>query len=286
MVRGFITFAVALFTLIGSTLPCAAQQVPQPKLDGVLLWFKADAIQGAADASVIQNWPDSGGKGGSAAIAPGKLSPIYVKRSIGEQPAVRFFSDEKGGGVSLLTSSIDLPKTHSFVVVARESDFASAPATDSHDNAVFLWFESEQVTPKDQGPVLGLGNAGILRSEGKRLLRVRNYAKTETIVDSERQIDASKPHVYTLVAGPEFTQAYVDGKTVALGTEFGGAVPNKFAGAAGVFRIGQHGSSNGDIGQFLCADVAEIIVLGQPLSDADRTALDAYLKAKYQIGKP
>jgi hypothetical protein len=276
---------VMVVGLCGESAFGQTKKIVDPKeVSGLALWLKADTLTSQADGQEVTNWPDGSGQNHNATLAAGKLAPVWVRNALNGQPALRFkVRLDPLSGSALITTPIELAKTHAFFVVAREFGGTAEPLTAYFDNGVFLWYEPAALEPKDQGPAFGLGNLSTLRDKGERVIRVRNYYKGGNLVDSRESIDAKKTHLYCLVADEAGTKVWVDGKPIAFGRDMATAIPNRFAGANGPFRIGQHGAGDGRVGQYFNGEIAEIMVVNQALSEEQRHDLEAYFATKYKL---
>ena len=73
----------------GTTITVLPKTDPVPPRDGLVMWLKADSLK-MSDGSPVAEWKDSSPNSYDTAQPETKRKPIFVKKAIGNSPAVRF----------------------------------------------------------------------------------------------------------------------------------------------------------------------------------------------------
>lgn len=210
---------------------------------GMHLWLRSDT--GVTPATRVGTWTDQSGQGRDAAMPTVARQPFYAPGLASGWPVVRFT-----GAESLSFANAVTPTVYSIFVVGRNTNPAEAfgvvlgPAGDSPNNQL-RWENGTDVL------VAGTGNA---------------MPTTTSTIGDTRVFHA------LLVRYDGTTQSvYRDGGLVSS-LRFAVTRPWVFA------SLGAFYSS-----EFLKGDIAEVLIYDRALPEAERLAVNAYLRAKYRL---
>ncbi len=210
---------------------------------GMHLWLRTDT--GITPATRVGAWADQSGQGRDATMTAAVRQPFYAPGLASGWPVVRFT-----GAESLAFSSVVTPTMYSIFVVGRNTNSAETfgvilgPGGNSPNNQL-RWENGTAVL------VTGTGNA--------------TPTTTSTIGDT-------RVFHSLLVRYDGTTQSvYRDGGLVSS-LRFAATLPWIFA------SLGSFYSSD-----FLKGDIAEVLIYDRALPEADRLAVNAYLRAKYRL---
>ncbi|HKY61518.1 MAG TPA: PKD domain-containing protein, partial [Gemmatimonadota bacterium] len=80
-----------------TSVTVSASAEPGPgSISGLILWLRADEIQGLADGDAVANWPDMSGVGNHATQSTASKRPVYRTNQINGLPAVFFDASNDG----------------------------------------------------------------------------------------------------------------------------------------------------------------------------------------------
>lgn len=222
---------------------------------GLKVWLKADSL-GLADGTAVSSWADSSGLSNHFTQATGANQPICKTGIINALPVVRFMS---GGGAQHFLSATLSAQTaaEAFIVVQIAAD---PPLTSAEAG---LWtFKSTNISatffPFTDGTVYD-GFATTAR---------------KTTVNPTPSLAAAFRLYNVISVSGEWTSKL---DTTQLFT----TATNTVAFATTALLGKSDGSGSGD--GYLRGDVAELIIFDNKISAGNRTAIEAYLKAKYAL---
>ena len=211
---------------------------------GLQYWFKADAIQGLANAAPVTAWTDSAAGATVSQVDP-LQQPTYRTNVINGKPVVRF----DGGDRLFRADSIADTTITGFFVCNKTGDVAEF-------KTLFRLDEFIALQRLDSTDLWG--------------------AYTTTTLNSTVQL-TSTFKVLTVVANAN--QDYILGTN---GTDV--AVSNSNSvGANSSDTIGIGGEFAGTIVQAMIGDIAEIVIYNRILSASERDLVEKYLGSKYGI---
>ena len=241
---------------LGQPAGAAALDPHNPSL---LLWLKADGVQGVGDGAKLAAWSDGSGKGHDVAQPTAANQPIYVAKlpGISNKPAVRF------GGSDFLLSASNFKPNLPWSVFGVVRTAGKNPAGCGFQQ----WLSGGNNTI-----AFGVATAGVSDPKFSFLAWAPSRNCTYGVAHSLN--NDWHIHAYIIPDGDNtHWQWYYDGRlTGAVGlTGDRARMP-----AAGISIGAQSGGIEGWYG-----DIAEIIVFGEVLSDGDRVAITEYLQAKY-----
>lgn len=240
-----------------STVTITAQggsSIPLPATAALKVWLKADSGITADSTGAVTNWTDSSGQGNNATQSNAAQAPILVNDSLNELPAVSFDGEDDFLQVAS-KASLDLTRDLTSFFVLRVDDFETF-------RAVWTKTEGNQPRPIDYYvlPETGLprairgGPAGLGSVDGTQALTAGEFA----IVGFE--LDGNTLTHYLA------DQATGTGTVAASGFDAGTPL-----------MIG----TRADFGTRLRGAIAELIIYGGALSDADRNQVVSYLRNRF-----
>jgi hypothetical protein len=220
---------------------------------GLLGWWKADSLFALADGDPVSVWPDSSANGRNATQSGG-ARPVFKTNILNGQPTVLF----RNTGV------------RQFMTLATQID--TSGAVPLWTAFVVMKLFGSQGTGSD---LMALGAAGGIYGDNSCEISAYNGWVTFNAQGSARTFGADQSpawHVFTThnaVAGPKM---YIDGisRTLNVGT---------------IVSTNNFGLIGTTPGQIYLSDgyIAEILIYNSILSDANRGAVETYLKAKYGL---
>ena len=230
---------------------------------GVITWFKADAIPGAADGAPVCTWPDSSVAHNKASQANAGACPTFVANAIGGRPAVRFDGNRR------TQLAFNRPVQNDFTLLAV---FRSNQGTGPGQG----WWDCAGIVDGEcQGDVDDYGLA--LSGEGRV---VAGTGKPDTSRKSNPGLADGKPHLaaFVRVKDSGHTTLSVDGSVAADG---GGAGTQPLIAPKRLVL----GSLQTNLNHFT-GDLAEVVFYDRSLPAPELQAATDALKAKYRIGTP
>ncbi len=208
-------------------------------------WYKADAISGA-DGDPVTTWTDSSGNGNNITQATSTARPLLKTAVLNGRAVVRF--DGLGA--------------------APAGDFLAGTFTNSQPAEWFVvakWANAFVLTDVATDGVGGAFNELQRNSStGVRIYGGAFLTRTTT---------PQAWHQYTCVFNGASSSFAVDGGTAATGSA---GTEN-----AGGVSIGTQSGAGGTGGAAM--DVAEVVICAGTLSGADRTAIESYLRLKWNL---
>ncbi len=247
-------------------LQSATLGTPLYMITSPTLWLKADDITGVANGDPVSSWSDSGVNGHIAAQTDSSKQPILVSSGIKGLPAVRF-DDGDGTDDSLrITGDADFD-TNTVTVLAVLQD------TSGSDNSAKVI-----VRPYYGGAWSSPYNSYALATNNQLFSKVTS--------GSVESVDLTVPKDVPIMLSARYDGTTIDGYigrsnifkyTVSTpgNIDYSGAANVDLAIAANAFYQDQGGNFSGDI--------AEILLYGSALSDADIRVIQNYLAAKYDL---
>jgi len=230
----------------------------QPNLlNGLVIWFKANAIAGHNDGDTLATWSDSSPNGFDG-TGSGATNPVYKTSIINGLPVVRFSG---GNGFQLGTAgaaetSFDTPNNTLFAVAKRTSgttiiakNTTSVGTNDVHRRK--LQFD--------------LGGSNFSYTSGSDSVGTTSLSATTSIFNIYAIVTRSDTDHDLVLNGAvtNFTDQLYDDSYNSTQVEIAQAFSN------GAER--------------LTGDIAEIIVYNRALLSAERIAIEDYLSNKYAI---
>ena len=232
----------------------SATTVPLPATAALKLWLKADAGVAADASGAVTNWTDFSGNGNAATQGDPAQAPQLVTNAVQQLPALRFDGDNDFLQVASSPSLVMPADLTTFFVISID-DYATFRA---------IWAKTEGNQPRPTDYYL-LPDTGIPRA-------IHGGTAGNGSVDATEPV----PLNAFVVVGYELAGTTL---THYFGNRAVGAGPISAAGtdAGTPLLIG----TRGDGGTRLKGSLAELIIYGGALSDADRTTVVNYLESKY-----
>lgn len=227
--------------------------IPPDQVDGLQMWFKADAITPVADGTALSTWSDSSGLGRNLTSAS-TARPLYKTNMLNGLPSVQF----DGTNDYMLTSSIGDSSWNSagtIIVVARKRGAANGCMLSAACSTGSYYFGNWI-----QEASFHVHGATVWDVE------VPNHYGTEPI----------NAKVYGLLWNGATDEVRVNG---AVAGRYG-SVNTQTPSLNGSFYLGCLAS----VATFFNGDIFEVIVYKHALSRTEMTQIDKYLKAKYNVG--
>lgn len=205
-------------------------------------WDASDAASITSSSNAVSQWTDSSGNAIHFTQATGANQPLTATDTIGGLNAIKF----DGSTSYMETASVNpLNQPATLFIVVKTLRAASA------QESIFM--------PNSDQP------GRIYRTAAGNFA---TYAGT--VLDSTIASGTTNAHVVSVVCSGASSKIAVDGTTTTGNEGTGNGSPAKW-------RVG--GNANG--GEFVQADVGEIVVYATALSDSDRQSVEAFLKAKW-----
>lgn len=214
-----------------------------PYTNGLVQWFKADAITNLVNDSTVVFWPDNSPPGGHNLITTGGVltDPLYKLNALNSLPAVQF-----DGVNDILT-------------------YTGATITPSNTISVFLAFR-QIVTATAGAYQIGSAGGGLIfynnggnRSIIHRAVAVLDDGACTTNVEMWVTVRTAAPLQKMWI---NTTNVTISNSTSAMNAPDAGAQVGAFA-------------------TFLNCQIYEGLVYDRPLADADRQSVENYLIAKW-----
>lgn len=228
---------------LGANLPRNALASTSPAT-GSLLWLRADAGI-TLTAGKVSSWADQSGNGRHATMATASRQPVLVTGALNAKPVVRF-----SGAQSLSLASPVSPTSFTIFIVGKNSNPAESLSMilgpgGNYPNNQMRWENGTQA--------LFVGTGNNLPTTTSTIGNTRIYHELSV------RYDGSVMRVYRngiLISSHSFTTS----------------------GPWTLAQVAAYYSSS-----FMIGDLAEVLVYGTALSDADRGRTDSYLKTKYAL---
>lgn len=220
---------------------------------GLIFWIKADQIGGLIDNDPISTWEDQSGNGFDVTAA-GAVRPIYKTGIINSLPVARFDGTQY---MAHGTDPILQPSEYSiFAVVSNAAGSLER----------FLAYSSSDSNSKGRGYGFSI------------------EATTSIIVKGDGSASEQLASGSRIGLDPSYLDGHYDGATTMLlferGTQIGSAIV-----AAGISYTNATGLDIGRLNQpvdfIFTGDIAELFIYNNQISQADREALQLYLKQKW-----
>jgi hypothetical protein len=224
----------------------------------LIAWFKADAITGIANGSLVSTWNDFSGNGYSA-NAPGG-APTYVTGAMNGLPVVRFTK------VNSSCLTFNRPVQDDFTIM-----FVYQSSQNDQGTGIYYYQGAGLVDGEVGGVAADFGTS--VNANGQLCV---GTGQPDVAIHSGNGFNNGQPHVVTF----ERTRStgalvlYVDGTQVATGT---GGTQTLTAPAQLVLGAVTTG------GGYLSGDIAEVKIFNAALPNSDRSAEENVLKCKYGL---
>ncbi len=236
-----------------ATLP-AGSPIPA---NGVLLWLTGDDALTSATNGKVQTWQNAAVPNVTAKSAKPEQSPAAAANALNGHATVQF-----DGTDQMLMTSIDISPSR------------------MPEGTVITVFRSKTADKSPLRKVYGDDNGGYDRAIG---LDDRSGDKNFTLfsgggVVSYFNLEADKPYIVVDEYSPKAFSGWVNGNAALTNIECSwgdkpeDALPNMYLGGTGT-----------SYSEYWNGDIAEVIVYGRKLSDAERTQVEDYLAKKYGI---
>ncbi len=229
-------------------------------INNLLLWLKADALQGLSDGQTATTWPDS--SAGSYNFTATN-TPLYRTAVRSGLPALSF--------------------------QAGDSDYFEFPLTSALNPAEFTIAFVCAVTGAAgtiRSPLTNRGNTGPTR-KGLHFYAESGNTWTGTVANSDWQALSAGTVTtgdWTILSmsqgGGERQTLFKNGDL--MGTQI---VPGYLVNDTNTFRIGA-GENAGPADYFFEGFIAEVVYIGRVLSDTELAGLQCYLSNRYAITVP
>lgn len=234
-------------------------------ISGAILWLRAD-LGITLNGSNISAWADQSGAANDATQAVAGKQPLWVAGGFsGNRPCARF----DGVDDSMTLAALDMSSSSGATMFLAIKSITGV--------GTGAWFEVRVNISAAPGLMMGQAFFDPQGEEfGSKFSGTIYGAITATSLNTD-------PHYYcgrvdsTLPAANEHTLRR-DGATLSTAYSSG---PLEQTG-----NLGNTGHSIGgrdDSGLFANVDIAEIIIYGRAISDAERNLVEAYLAARYSI---
>ena len=235
------------------TLP-AGSPIPA---SGVLLWLTGDEALVTATNGKVQTWKNTSVPNVTAKTAAPQKAPAAAANALNGHATVQF-----DGTDQMLMTSIDISPSR------------------MPEGTVITVFRSKTADKSPLRKVYGDDNGGYDRAAG---LDDRGGDKNFTLfsgngVEGYFTLEVDKPYILVDEYAPKEFNGWVNGNAAltklaaAWGDKPEEALPNMYIGGTGTVYS-----------EYWNGDIAEVIVYGRKLTDAERTQVEDYLAKKYGI---
>ncbi len=243
-----------LEVLLG-TDPAVADAATVPgHISGLTVHYKADTGVDVDGSNGVATWHDQSGLGNDASQGNSGNRPVLVANTVNSLPALHF---NGGGSVLNLPNVLSSATAGELVVAVR-----AAANTSGQDGRLFASLAAYGTTiyPNSAGEITeGFGSAS-----GKNL--------------GTPGVDLTQFRIYDVAASSTTWTAQLDGKYL-----HSSSVNTPGFGSASPLLGADHTGPYNSLASWFAGDVAEILVYNRTLTTAERSALGAYLKAKYAL---
>ena len=226
----------------------------------LVAWFKADAITGVANGTLVSSWSDASGNTNNATQATVSQQPVYVTNAMNGLPVLRFNSSSS----NFLAFVNPVQNDFTMLIVYQSSQNNQGSGTAFYNG-------SGLVNGDQTGAQNDFGTS--LNANGRVIAGTGN---PDTSINSGTGFNNGQPHLVTFKRTESIgaIALYIDGTLLATGT--GNtlsltAPPQLYLGAV----------PSG--GGFLTGDIAEVKIFSTALSDSDRAAEQNALLCKYGL---
>ncbi len=236
-----------------ATLP-AGSPIPA---SGVLLWLTGDDALASATNGKVLTWQNASVPNVTAKAAKPEQAPVAAANALNGHATVQFDGTDR-----TLMTSIDI-----------------SPAR-MPEGTIITVFRSKTADKSPLRKVYGDDNGGYDRAIG---LDDRGGEKNLTLfsgsgVEGYFNLEVDKPYIVVDQYSPKEFSGWVNGNpaltklAAAWGEKPEDALPNMYIGGTGT-----------SYSEYWNGDIAEVIVYGRTLTDAERTQVEDYLAKKYGI---
>jgi alpha-tubulin suppressor-like RCC1 family protein len=216
-------------------------------MGGLKLWLRANFGVVKNGSNAVNRWIDGAGNGNDAVQNSVANEPLYVENAINGKPILRF-----NGSTSSMSGTLSLSNQISVIAVAANGSNAGYKRLINNQ----LHFAME---------VASDGNFASLYGNGTTWNTLQTHA-APLLTDNFNILESINNGTDT---------AYINGQFLDARSNTMGAFSNGY-------ELGR--CACGD--EYWDGDVVEILIYDHALSDTDRLAVEAYLKAKYGMQDP
>lgn len=223
------------------------------------LWLDADANVTFDGQNLVSTWGDLSGNGNDASAVIAGSSPLFVANAINGHSVLRFDGTNQFLAANP-TESLALTGDMTIFVVANFKDFVST----ANEIGIIEKTSGNLAAPYDFYLLKDSGLPRFYRGDG-----VTSASITGDVAPS-----AGTVHALTVQTSGNNAMMFLDGQPNGSGT-----INVTPADAGTLMGIG----TRDDLRPKMNGDIAEILIFGESLSEADRHEIDNYLAAKYGI---
>lgn len=233
-----------------------------PDLTGLKLWLKPDSVSGLSDGNKMHYLFDSSSNKNDLYIPTvsntktDSRRPLFKTAILNSLPVVRFSTAQTLGPLNMNTT----PTAFTYIIVAKNSD------NHSMNNAGTL------ISTSGTGTAYGKNVLAITTTTGNTL-----FGTLGTATSWNGTWNTTAFHTAVIIVPTTGTSQavkfYFDSINQGDLTTDSGGVWDKFT----------VGAESNLVGHFLNGDIAEVIIFTTALSDADRTAIQSYINAKFGL---
>lgn len=224
----------------------------------LLLWLKADAIEGLSDGDPVSTWVDSGTGGNDAIQATGGLKPLYKTGILNSLPAVRFDGvDDRMGG----TFATSVAGRYSMMFVVKYITLDAGRLNTIFNNLARFGLSVYTFSGLDYEAQGGNGTTYLTTQYHQNLgtPAVGNFL----LVEYHRTADSGTGEVFV--------------NKLSAGVKGAGT----FAALNGYTLCSYQA---GSFGGWLNCDLCEVMVWDRCITSGERSVMRNYLSGKYALG--
>ena len=233
------------------TFTVGLQSVWEPSAVSPSAWYQASSISGS-DGDSVASWADSSGNGNTAAQLTSLRQPTLQTEELGGKSVVRF------DGTNDILSDSDIADLD----VGTGDIFMAAVFKSTDDSAAQFFFEKGTTQFALMTTAAGVLQCRMGGTTNIPLQSAGNWSRTDYVIVTASRVSSS-------------CTGFVNGTAMTTtGTTNTGSISNSSVLDLGAAAVG---------GQAMTGDLAEVIVGGGTLADADRLRLEGYLAHKYHL---
>ncbi|MCC5847821.1 MAG: chitobiase/beta-hexosaminidase C-terminal domain-containing protein [Verrucomicrobia bacterium] len=236
--------------------------IPPDEMEGLVAWFKADALTGLDHGEAVTLWPDQSGLENHATQDAELAMPLYLENVINDLPALSFNGSSHQFSLPRETfSGMDSLENFTFFALANwegktiSGIWGTGPSNATSGN---LHFE------------INSGGSLRLRVAGMDSIQASNAVQPGWHLFGASQLSNDDDPV---------SRVFVDGQIV--GTRFEDTGNSALAEYGGFFLGNSHNSQRNFEGA-----IAEVILFNRALETGERLGIEDYLNIKYGRSSP
>jgi hypothetical protein len=260
--RKFVGMSVFVCAAFTGLMPSAnAAVIPGTSLTPTL-WVKADQGVTFDAANLVSSWADQSGNGNNPAQSNVANQPLYVPNAVNGKPVLRF--DGLTDSINSPTGAITGDTSHTIILVTKFNGVSGFRGGMAYYSGT---------AGGDQNSSVGV----VGNNTGDPHTWAGGFGQDNAPYTGNLSLDSASFHILDKV----YTSTTANYRSYLDGVKDVDATGDHYN--LGNSEIGIGRQFDDDAASHAGADIAEVIVFSQALSDSDRQAVEGYLSAKYAI---